>query len=118
MIIEYIIKNKNKIKIFGKEFITNNKDNCKMIIENKEQEIIEYLNFNENDKILKIKFKEIKTITNMSYMFSYCESLTSLSDISKYNTNKVNNMSYIFCGYISLTSLPDISIWNINNSLI
>ena len=114
MIIEYIIKKKNKIKLFGELFIKNNKNNCKIIIENKEQEIKEYLNVNENDKILKIKLMEIKTITNMSYMFDGCESLRSLSDISNWNINKVTNMRGMFYGCKSLTSLSDISNWNTN----
>ena len=76
MIIEYIIKKKNKIKLFGKQFIKNNKNNYKIIIDNKEQDIIEYLNVNKNEKVLKIKLKEINTITNMSYMFHDCSSLT------------------------------------------
>ena len=115
MIIEYIIKKKNRIKLFGELFIKNNKNNCKIIIENKEQEIVEYLNVNENDKILKIKLKEIKIITNMSYMFSDCESLKSLPDISNWNTNNVTDMSRMFSGCSSLSSLPDISNWNTNN---
>ena len=48
-------------------------------------------------------------------MFEKCSSLTSLPDISKWNTNNVINMSSIFCKCSSLSSLPDISKWNINN---
>ena len=51
----------------------------------------------------------------MSSMFSRCSSLSSLPDISKWNTNNVTNMSYIFSGYSYLSSLSDISIWNTNN---
>ena len=54
----------------------------------------------------------------MSFMFSWCESLVSLPDISKWDTKNVNNMSYMFCGCESLKSLPDISKWdtkNVNN---
>ena len=51
----------------------------------------------------------------MSYMFYGCSSLTSLSDISKWNINNVTNMSYMFYGCSSLTSLFDISKWNTNN---
>ena len=69
MIIIYKIENKSRIKIFGNKFIKNNKNNCKIIIENKEQDISEYLNVKQNLKYLKIKLKEIKIITNMSYIF-------------------------------------------------
>ena len=73
MIIIYKIKqDKYEIKLFGKKFIENNKNNCKIIIDNKDQDLIEYLKINKNERILKIKLKEIKAITNMSYMFYEC----------------------------------------------
>ena len=54
-------------------------------------------------------------VTNMSWMFSYCSSLSSLPDISKWNTNNVTNMSNMFRKCSSLSTLPDISKWNTNN---
>ncbi len=45
-----------------------------------------------------------KFITNMSYMFYQCYSLTSL-DLSNFNINNVKDMSYMFCLYSSLVSL-------------
>ena len=115
MIIIYKIEGKEKIKLFGENFIKNNKNNCKIIVKNKELNIVEYLNVNKEDKILKIKLKEIKLITDMSEMFCYCESLISLPDISNLNTNNVTNMSYMFFNCNSLTSIPDISNWKTNN---
>ena len=51
----------------------------------------------------------------MSYMFSGCNSLTSLPDISKWNTIKVTNMKSMFCNCKSLTSYSEISKWKIDN---
>ena len=51
----------------------------------------------------------------MNHMFNKCSSLSSLPDISKWNTNNVTNMSYMFRSCSSLSSLPDISKWNTNN---
>ena len=69
-------------------------------------------------------------------MFSNCKLLTSLPDISVWNTSNVKDMSYLFNKCIkiilidkkfisnmrymfynceSLSSLPDISKWNTNN---
>ena len=48
-------------------------------------------------------------------MFSYCSSLISLPDISKW---KVNKMMFIFSFFSSLKSLPDISNWKANNDII
>ena len=48
-------------------------------------------------------------------MFNNCSSLSSLPDISKWNTNNVTDMSYLFYNCSLLSSLPDISKWNTNN---
>ena len=45
----------------------------------------------------------------MNWIFSYCYSLSSLPDISKWNTSKVTNMNNMFYEGISLLFLPDIS---------
>ena len=44
IIINYNIKDKNEIRLFGKTFLKNNKDNCRIKIENKEYELMEYFN--------------------------------------------------------------------------
>ena len=41
--------------------------------------------------------------------------LTSVPDISKWNTNNATDMNNIFSRCQLLTSLPDISKWNTNN---
>ena len=109
---EYI----NYINLFGSEFVKNNKNICKMIIDDKEHEISEKFNItNFNNNILEIKLKGIDNVTDMSYMFYRCSSLSSLPDISKWNTNNVTNMCYMFNYCSSLSLLPDISKWNTNN---
>ena len=44
-------EDKYEIKLFGEKFIENNKNNCKIIVDNKEQDLIEYLKINKNEKI-------------------------------------------------------------------
>ena len=110
----YDIYNKKEIQIFGVNFVDNNKNICKIIIDNKECKLsAKYKVKNNNKRKLKIKLKGIDKVTDMSYMFSGCRSLSSLPDISKWNTNKVTKMEAIFisCG---LSCLPDISKWNTN----
>ena len=116
--IEYNIKKNNyRIKLFGYNFVKNNKNICKIMIEDKEYELKEYF-FIENiekDK-LEIKLKNINNITNMSYMFSDCSQLSLLTFISKWDINNVTNISYMFDNCLSLSILPDdISNWNTNN---
>ena len=112
----YDINGEKEIKIFGVIFVQNNKNICKMIIDDKDYELtnIYKIQRNNNNK-LKIKLKGINNITNLSCMFYGCTSLSSLPDISKWNTNKVTNMSYMFAECSSLLSIPDISKLNTNN---
>ena len=51
----------------------------------------------------------------MKYLFRGCKSLTSLPDLSKWNTNNVINIEYLFSYYEYLSSLPDILNWNTYN---
>ena len=112
----YQIGDGKEINIFGSEFVKNNKNKCKMIIDNNEYEIRKkYYVKNYNKNILEIKLKGIDNINKMSGIFSGCSSLLSLSDISKWNTSNVIYMSNMFCGCSLLKSLPDISKWNTNN---
>ena len=75
-----IESDKDAINIFGDEFVKNNKNICKMIIDNEEYEIKEkHYYYNKNN--LNIKLKGINNITNMSHMFYGCSSLLSLPDI-------------------------------------
>ena len=124
------------INIFGEEFVEKNHKKCKMIVNNKEKKIKEtiYLEKKEIKIIILEKFIDMSymfcncyslnslidlskwntiNVTNMSNMFSYCESVKSL-DISKWNTINVTNMSFMFYNCKSLKSL-DISKWNTIN---
>ena len=49
----------------------------------------------------------------MNNLFSHCESLESLPDISKWNTNNVTDINNLFSDWESLETLPDISKWYI-----
>ena len=115
----YKSNKEEKVRIFGYEFVNNNKENCKIIYNGKEFELKEYFNDideeynNKND--IKIKLKGIHNVTNMSSMFSNCYKLSSLPDISNWDTKKVTNMNGMFCNCNKLISLPDISKWNTNN---
>ena len=53
----YKIKGENRINIFGGNFVENNKNNCKMIIDKKEYKLtVEYENYSYNNT-LRIKFQ-------------------------------------------------------------
>ena len=118
IIIEYRIGYyEEKIKIFGKNFVENNRIKCQIIFEDNKYELSEYFEIKNfaNNNILQFKLIGINNITNMEDMFHDCESLVSLPDISKWNTSNVTNMKEMFSCCKSLKSLPDISKWNTSN---
>ena len=51
----------------------------------------------------------------MVFMFFRCSSLSTLPDISKWDTSKVNDICGMFKECSSLSSFPDISKWNTPN---
>jgi surface protein len=105
---------KNKIKLFGKKFVENNKNICRIEYNGKEydiQETIDIKNIKEKNKF-EIKLKGIENVIDMSEMFSNCVSLKYLPDISQWDTSKVTNMNKMFYNCFSLKSFPDISQWD------
>ena len=111
--------NSNLIKIFGENFVENNKQKCKIICEGKIYELTDYFDSNaldnRNSNILEIKLNGIDKITDASHMFSKCTSLISISGISHWNTINVTNMSMMFHGCSSLKFLPNISGFKMDN---
>ena len=131
-----------KINIFGKNFVDNNKDKCKILVNDKEQELVESIDTPNNNEFY-IKLRGIKNITDTSYIFKDCVGLIALPDIGKWDVTNINNMEglfwkcwnliYIsnniskwntinlqnihgmFFGCVNILYLPDISNWNTNN---
>ena len=71
------------------------------------------INKNSEEMIYKIESSssssyklKLNNIIDMSYIFSYCKSLSFLPDISKWNTNKIKYMSFMFSNCHSLLSIP------------
>ena len=120
IIIEYK-NNSSKIRLFGDNFVENNKDICSMVVDNKKYKLTSHFNVKQLTKKLtkndsfEIKLKGLNNVENMSYMFNECDSLLSLGDISKIKVIKVTNMKSMFSRCISLSLLPDISKWDISN---
>ena len=104
-------------KIFGEKFVENNKNICKIYINEKEYELCSYLNkeFNKVFKVNKIKLKGVSKITDMSYMFCGCLSLMQLPDIHLLNTSKVTSLKCLFGGCKFFKDFPDMSKWNTKN---
>ncbi len=87
-----------KLKIFGETFVKNNSKNCIIEIDGIEREICENLELDKDlqkNRTIKIKLKEIRTITDMSFMFCGKDIPILSIDIS-WDTKNIINMSRMF----------------------
>ena len=101
----YKINNEEKqIKVLNSIFVNNNKKKFKLIINNKECNLCQYIECNQNDSLLTISIKETKKATNMNSMFDGCESLISL-DFQSFKTDRITCMCSMFAGCKSLNSI-------------
>ena len=110
----------NYIRLFGENFVKNNKNRCNIIIAGKEYEIISIIDvgklenygINKEDEAFEVilKGEEIKDI---SYMFKGSENLIK-ADLSSFNTQNVIDMRDMFDGCTNLIK-ADLSSFNTQN---
>ena len=108
----------NEILVLDEIFVRNNIKHCKLIYNNKKNNLKSKLVINDSIKtrgVLNIKLTGINNVRNMYKIFFNCSNLISLPDINKWDTKYIINMSRIFCACTSLSSLPDLSSWKTNN---
>ena len=113
-----ISKNTNYLRILGKNFVTNNDNKGKIIINNKKERIksiLSIINFKQNK--IKIKMVLSKNICNISCIFKDCELLESLcyknkKDIidDKDDLQYINEENTNFSYTININNNNDISI--------
>ena len=106
--LRYEKKENDLIRIFGDEFVWRNKNKCKIIINNEEKDLCNFIdttNILLNNNILEITLIKTKNIINISHMFDNCNLLKTISDFSEWGTKNVTDISYLFYGCENLINL-------------
>ena len=126
--IVYLLPEKEGItvlKLFGEQFVKNNKDKCTLILyDNEKDEEYEYnlcaylkLDFinviNSGRKLFKIFLVQTDYFYDLSFMFFECYTLMSVDGLSGLYYDQVTNMKSMFH---SCLLLQEINIANINTS--
>ena len=113
----------NKIRIFGDTFVNKNKNNCKIIINEKKKEdlseLSEFYYYNQDDINRAPRLKIIDliitgNINDMSGMFANCISLKEIQGFENFDTSNVEYMDSMFYCCNKLEQISDISRWNIS----
>ena len=103
-----------KIRLVGSKFYEHNKDKCKMVIFFAVSDLLEFYESKNDESFITVTLALSSKITDLSYMFSECISLKSISNLYDLKVNNVENISNMFYGCSSLASLSDISNWKTN----
>ena len=107
------INQNRKIRIFNEEFISNNIKRAKMIVNNKQYDLEEYIENPEHPFKIEIKFLDI--IIKLNSMFKDCKSLTGVYNFQNLNTKYLKTICNLFEGCNLLIYIDDISNWNLKN---
>ena len=129
----------NETIIFGDEFVKENKNKLKLIIEDKKIDLCNKFLFNnigENsviiieeipitsmnkmfyncEKLISIdNMWDLKNITDTSEMFYNCTSLKKIENLKNWDMGNVKNVSQMFYGCKNLQSIQDIENWDMKN---
>ena len=111
----------NSIKLFGKEYVNNNKENCFLIINEKIMDLSHSIKLTDildnisnnipNEIDVYLIERKSKVMTDLSCMFKNISTITNKSDFfyDNYDSSNVISLSKMFYNCKSLEYLPDIS---------
>ena len=111
--LKYLTEEEGNQRIFGCSFSENNKNNISLIINGKKSTFVEeyYFKKGENNVTICIKNK----LTNLSEMFSYCETLYNIDELKYLNTRDITDFSSMFEG-CKISSFKALKNWNTSKS--
>ena len=100
-------------RIFGSDFVKNNRDNITLIINGEKSELVEEYELKNGRNNIQIIINN--QLTNLKDMFRNVISLENIEELKYLNTEKVNNFSYMFYGCESLSDIKPLQNWNVSN---
>jgi hypothetical protein len=111
----YKTKEKGKQKIFGKEFVENNKENIELIINNKKSNLIDEYELEKGEN--KIKLIAKKNLENIEKMFYDCKSLYNIEELKYLDVSKCTNFSYMLFCCSSLSDKRPLENWDVSKCI-
>ena len=92
--LEYLVEEEGFTKIFGGKFVENNINNIDLIINGENSPLVYGYKLKEGINNVTICIKN--TLTNLSDMFSGCETLNDIDGLKNLHTENVTDFSYMF----------------------
>ena len=101
----------------GDDFLKINKDKAYLIINGKKEDLCYTYKIDKGKNEFKIKFVFTKKITDLSYLFSDCTSLSNISALRNWDVKNVTNFSFLFNNCSSLTDISALETWNVSKGI-
>ena len=111
--LKYITKEEKEENIFGEEFVENNKNNIELEINGEKSKLIKKYKLIKGVNNIKMIIKN--RLTNLEYMFYWCNTLKDINELKYLDTKDINNFEYMFCGCSSLSDIKPLQNWNVSN---
>ena len=97
-------KKKEEIRLFGENFVKNNKDKCKIKVGYDEKKNIFEKLSGCSDEIIEVQLYGVNNIIDFKGMFKDCDQLIGIVGFPNLNTSKSTDFSDMFYNCISLAS--------------
>ena len=112
--------NENVVRIFGKYFVKQNRNKCKIIYNNNKYKLKEFfdeIDENNNKEVVKLKLNGINNINNLEKMFYGCYHLSLILDSKNNNENEKNNINKSSNIYEKIKDMTKSKITNTLNKI-
>jgi len=111
--LKYITEEEKEENIFGNDFVKNNKNNIELEINGEKSKLVEKYKLIKGINNIKIIIKN--KLTNLEYMFRWCESLKDINELKYLDTKDINNFESMFHGCSLLSDITALQNWNVSN---
>ena len=111
----YFTTYKGIFNIFGKKFVQNNKEKIELIINDKENPLVDKYELKDGKNIITMIIKN--HLTNLSSMFYGCKCLNDISELKNLNVKYINDFSCIFFDCPSLSNIKALENWDVSNGI-
>ena len=111
--LEYLVEEEGFTKIFGGNFVENNINNIDLIINGENSPLVYGYKLKEGINNVTICIKN--TLTNLSDMFSGCETLNDIDGLKNLHTENVTDFSQMFVG-TGISNIKALENWETSKS--
>ena len=110
----YEVLNEYKCRIFGKQFVENNKNKIDLIINQTRTELTSVYKLNKGENTITMILKD--DVRSLEYMFYECN-VNNIDNLKNFNTKYIYDFSYMFFSCSNWLSLHYLKDWDVSKGI-